>query len=109
MSKEKELKDYTKESGINDKLISSDSMMDYQYSDDVKFQSQNESTFDRDSFKINGTTILFSGVNIYVGSGTPEANVKAPIGSLFLRRDGGAGTALYVKESGTDKTGWVGK
>jgi len=105
----KELNDYTKDSGINDKLISSDSIIDSNYSDNVKFESQNESTFDRDSFKINGTTILFSGINIYVGTGTPEANVKAPIGSVFFRRDGGAGTSMYVKESGTEKTGWVGK
>ncbi len=43
------------------------------------------------------------------GSGTPEAAVAAPIGSLFCRTDGGAGTSLYVKESGTGNTGWVGK
>ena len=43
------------------------------------------------------------------GSGTPESVVTAPIGSLFLRTDGGAGTSLYVKESGAGNTGWVGK
>jgi hypothetical protein len=40
------------------------------------------------------------------GSGTPEGNVAAGIGSLWSRTDGGAGTALYVKESGTSSTGW---
>lgn len=46
---------------------------------------------------------------IYAGSGTPESNVTAPKGSLFLRDDGGAGTSLYVKETGAGNTGWVGK
>ncbi|MBX3563403.1 MAG: hypothetical protein KF730_02385 [Sphingomonas sp.] len=43
------------------------------------------------------------------GSGTPEGAVIAPIGSLFTRSDGGTGTTLYVKESGTGNTGWVPK
>lgn len=43
------------------------------------------------------------------GAGTPEGNVVAPVGSLYLRSDGGAGTTLYVKESGTGNTGWVAK
>ena len=43
------------------------------------------------------------------GPGTPETFVTAAIGSLYLRTDGGAGTTLYVKESGTGNTGWVGK
>ncbi len=44
------------------------------------------------------------------GSGTPENQIVAPVGSLYLRINGGAGTTLYVKESGayTD-TGWVAK
>lgn len=47
--------------------------------------------------------------SIYSGSGSPEGEVSAPPGSLYLRRDGGAGSALYVKESGTGNTGWVAK
>lgn len=43
------------------------------------------------------------------GSGTPESAVTAPVGSIFLRTDGGAGTTLYVKESGTGDTGWIAK
>jgi len=46
---------------------------------------------------------------LYRGNGTPEAVVAAPVGSLYLRSNGGAGTTLYVKESGTGNTGWVGK
>ena len=48
-------------------------------------------------------------VEIVTGSGTPEGAVSAPVGSLFLRTDGGAGTSLYVKETGSGNTGWVGK
>ena len=40
------------------------------------------------------------------GEGSPETVVTAPVGSLFLRTDGGASTTMYVKESGTGNTGW---
>ena len=50
-----------------------------------------------------------SGPLLVSGTGTPEAAVTAPIGSLFLRTDGGAVTTLYVKESGAAATGWVAK
>lgn len=43
------------------------------------------------------------------GSGSPEGVVTAPVGCLYSRTDGGAGTTLYVKESGTGNTGWVAK
>lgn len=43
------------------------------------------------------------------GAGTPEGAVTASVGSLYTRTDGGAGTTLYVKESGSGNTGWVAK
>lgn len=43
------------------------------------------------------------------GSGSPEGVLTASIGTLYLRADGGTGTTLYVKESGTGDTGWVAK
>lgn len=43
------------------------------------------------------------------GIGTPEGAVAAPVGTLYIRADGGAGTTLYVKESGTGNTGWAAK
>ena len=45
----------------------------------------------------------------YVGSGSPEGVVTAPVGSIYHRTDGGASTSLYVKESGTGNTGWIAK
>jgi len=49
---------------------------------------------------------MHTGVEIHSGSGSPESAVSAPVGSLYLRSDGSAGTSFYVKESGTGNTGW---
>lgn len=57
---------------------------------------------------VEGNTIITS-ATIRSGTGTPEGAVTAPVGTLFLRTDGGAGTTLYVKESGTGNTGWAAK
>jgi len=45
---------------------------------------------------------------IYRGTGSPEGVITAARGALFISATGGANT-LYVKESGTGNTGWVGK
>ena len=50
-----------------------------------------------------------NGPTLRAGVGTPEGSVTAPVGSLYMQTDGGAGTTLYVKESGTGNTGWVAK
>src|SRR5205823_2962442 len=50
-----------------------------------------------------------SGPMVVQCTGTPEAQVTAPVGSLAVRDDGGASTTLYVKESGAGNTGWVAK
>jgi hypothetical protein len=50
-----------------------------------------------------------STTSIFVGSGSPEAVITATVGSLYMRTNGGAGTSLYVKETGSGNTGWVGK
>lgn len=46
---------------------------------------------------------------VTAGTGTPEAVVTAPVGSIFLRTDGGVSTTLYVKTSGAGNTGWTAK
>jgi len=48
-------------------------------------------------------------VRIFKGFGTPEGTVASGVGSLYQRLDGSTSTTLYVKESGTDNTGWVAK
>lgn len=44
----------------------------------------------------------------FVGTGSPEGVVTAPVGALYRRTDGGAGTTIYAKESGSGSTGWSG-
>lgn len=56
-----------------------------------------------------GTNWTINANGVRSGTGTPEAAVTAPVGSLFLREDGGASTTLYVKQSGTGNTGWAAK
>lgn len=43
------------------------------------------------------------------GSGSPEGVVTAPVGAIYHRTNGSAGTSNYFKESGTGNTGWVAK
>lgn len=57
----------------------------------------------------DSVTLGTGGPSWRTGTGTPEGSLTAPVGSLYSRTDGGAGTTLYVKESGTGNTGWVGK
>lgn len=53
---------------------------------------------------VSGTTATWTS-----GTGSPESVKTAPVGSLYTRTDGGAGTTLYIKESGSGNTGWVAK
>jgi len=63
-----------------------------------------------ESTTANGERLRWTaGPTVTAGSGTPEGVVTAHPGSLFLRVDGGAGTCLYVKQSGSGNTGWTGK
>ena len=55
-------------------------------------------------------TIATVGARISSGNGDPNGVITGSVGDLWLRLDGGAGTTLYVKESGAATTaGWVGK
>lgn len=45
----------------------------------------------------------------HTDTGTPEGNITAGVGAIYYRQDGGSGTILYIKESGTGNTGWVAK
>lgn len=48
-----------------------------------------------------------TGQLLYVGSGSPEGAITAPVGSLYMRTDGTSGTTLYIKETGAGNTGWT--
>jgi hypothetical protein len=55
-----------------------------------------------------GLEVGSSGPTIRTGTGAPAAD--APIGSLYLRLDGGAGTSLYVKQvAGAGAGNWGAK
>jgi len=67
-----------------------------------------------------GTTngSLYAGAHIEVGefarrilsgNGSPEGAITASVGSIYMRADGGAGTTMYVKETGSGNTGWAAK
>ncbi len=49
------------------------------------------------------------GGGMYLCAGDPNTKITESVGASAHRRDGGAGTTLYVKESGTGNTGWAGK
>lgn len=60
--------------------------------------------------ELQTSPIRVGNVHIYSGRNTPSGVVKARVGDLFLRTNGGTSTTLYVKESGDDTlTGWVAK
>ena len=46
---------------------------------------------------------------VLMGSRSPEGVVGARVGSLYVRLNGGAGSTLYVKESGSGTSGWAAK
>lgn len=49
-----------------------------------------------------------NGLYRFVGVGTPEGVITADPGSEYININGGAGTTLYVKQSGVGNTGWKG-
>jgi hypothetical protein len=78
----------------------SDGLGTYQHVFSVETDAGNANT--RAVFGRSGTE-----ARIEYGNNSPEGAVTANVGSLFLRLNGGAGTTLYIKESGTGtNTGW---
>lgn len=45
----------------------------------------------------------------FTGTGSPEGVITARPGSMYTNESGGAGTTLYIKESGAGNTGWIAK
>ncbi len=67
----------------------------------------NEGLLVENYVEVGGSPTLYPG--FYIGTGSPEGVYAAVAGSIYLRKDGSAGTSFYVKESGTGNTGWVAK
>ena len=58
----------------------------------------------------NSATLTINGAVVRAGTGSPNGAVTGNPGDLYLNKSGGAGTTLYIKESGSGtNTGWVGK
>ena len=79
----------------------------------LRFRGLNGATL-RTTMSSNGTTgfmhVATNGSSfIASGADSPEGVITAPVGSLWLRTNGGTGTTLYVKESGSGNTGWAAK
>jgi hypothetical protein len=60
-------------------------------------------------FRWSTTSGTLNDRGLFNGVGSPEGVVSAQPGSLYCNNSGGAGTTLYVKQSGSGNTGWVAK
>lgn len=67
------------------------------------------SPFISNNLLIGVTASPLLGILWDIVNGTPEGVVAAKVGSYLLRTNGGTGTTLYIKESGSGNTGWVAK
>jgi hypothetical protein len=87
--------------GTNQVVVGSDSSVKLS----IICNSNEAIGIDKDDYSLtlnNGTKIAF-------GANSPETVVTAPVGSIYFRSGGGAGSSFYVKESGAGNTGWVAK
>lgn len=65
---------------------------------------------DASAFSLNRPlSVSGTAARIASGKGSPEGVVPGAPGSIYLRTDGSAASTLYVKERGTDVTGWRAK
>lgn len=62
---------------------------------------------DNGTLQVAGTNV--GGCPLFSGTGNPQNSVVAPVCSQYLRLDGGPGSTLYIKESGSGNTGWTAK
>ncbi len=67
-----------------------------------QFFGDGSAQFEGNTIRLGGS----SGPTLSQTAGNPEAAITAPVGSLYLRNNGGAGSTLYTKETGTGNTGW---
>ena len=54
-----------------------------------------------------GSDANAAGCTLSVGHGSPDGIVAAPPGSDYRNLDGGAGSTLWIKRTGTDARGWA--
>jgi hypothetical protein len=61
------------------------------------------------SFVGNGSGLTDVPGTFITGAGSPEGNLTASIGTVYINTSGGSGQTLWVKELGIGNTGWAGK
>jgi hypothetical protein len=54
----------------------------------------------------NDDHLAWGNRKIMTGTGSPQTNVAAPVGSIYFDLTGGTAAIMYVKASGTGTTGW---
>jgi hypothetical protein len=65
---------------------------------------------DRNFQKLSGLFEVLQQIPFFVGTGTPNGVVTSSPPAIYFNRSGGAGTTIYLKESGAaTSAGWVGK
>jgi hypothetical protein len=82
------------------------------YNDDKTFHSHlmtvgDTATTVTTDWNFTSGLIKLNGLDVRRGTGSPEGAVNGAVGAIYLRTDGGAGTTIYTKESGTGNTGWA--
>lgn len=66
-------------------------------------------SFER-SMRVGSTWSEWKEINTsFLGVGSPEGIVTAPVGSFYINTNGGVSTTLYIKTAGTGNTGWTAK
>lgn len=83
----------------------------YNFGKELRFDAAGDATWQIEGGAIIPKVFLGSigGPQIRYGTGSPEGVLASPVGSVYLRVDGGSSTSFYVKESGTGNTGWAAK
>jgi hypothetical protein len=66
----------------------------------------NEQNSSSDNFNLLFDNTNKRGIEYSNSYATPEGNVTAGVGSIYVNLAGAAGTVLWIKESGTGNTGW---
>lgn len=82
---------------------------DLNLEDLISDEKGNASTTFENQFFLQNENIRLLRSQIRYGAGNPEGVITANMGTMYQNSLGGAGTTLYVKESGTGNTGWIGK
>ena len=66
-------------------------------------------TIQATSFVGNGSGLTDVPGTFITGLGSPEGNLTASIGTVYINTSGGSGQTLWIKEIGIGNTGWAGK